>query len=371
MADKVRVFHLIKGLGRGGAEMLLPAMLSCHDRSRFDFSYGYFLDYKNQLVPDLEAQNAAVTCFKANNNLSMLRKIPALVSYIRKHKIDIIHCHLPWAGIVGRIAGKLAGVPVVYTEHNKQERYHPYTRWMNRLTLGWGKQVIAVSQDVELSIKKVKGENFQVRTVVNGVNTFFFDPTRSNGLEIREKYGIPTDAVVIGTVAVFRKQKRLDAWLKLAAKVKEKYAHIWFLLVGDGPLRPDVERWMQELKLDNVVLAGLQKETFRYMAAMDIFLMTSEFEGLPIALLEAMAMKKAIAITSAGGVKEVIVPGHNGIMVPVEDVMHLEEGILELIKTGSLRNSLGEKARETVEARFNLKTMVSEVENIYSTMLET
>src|SRR5262245_16581009 len=124
----IKVLHIIKSLGLGGAEMLLPETLSAHDRAAFSFSYAYFLPWKNQLVPMLEAHQSKVYCFESGGNLSMLWHWRRVYRLIRETKPNLIHCHLPWAGIVGRLAGRAAGVPVVYTEHNKLERYHTLTR---------------------------------------------------------------------------------------------------------------------------------------------------------------------------------------------------------------------------------------------------
>src|SRR5687768_2814854 len=153
---KLKILHIIKSLGRGGAEMLLPETLKLHTKSEFEFHYIYFLPWKNQMVESIEQYGGKVNCFSASNNLSIALQVWAIVRYIRQNKIDVIHAHLPWAGIVSRVAGRLAGTAVVYTEHNKQERYHFVTRILNLLTINLCSLVIAVSQDVAQSLKKNK-----------------------------------------------------------------------------------------------------------------------------------------------------------------------------------------------------------------------
>src|SRR5947199_308355 len=120
----VKVLHIIKSLGRGGAEMLLPETLKLHNQQHFEFHYIYFLPWKDQMVNGIVAVGGKVTCLAASNNIKLMFKAGQVVRYVHEHKIEIIHAHLPWAGVVARLAGRLAGVPVVYTEHNKQERYH-------------------------------------------------------------------------------------------------------------------------------------------------------------------------------------------------------------------------------------------------------
>src|SRR5690606_10342676 len=139
--------------------------------------YIYFLPWKDQMVEEILENGGQVACVRANNNISLLLKCWSVVRYIRKHQIVLIHAHLPWAGIVARIAGKISGIPVVYTEHNKQERYHAITRIMNLFTMNWLSSIIAVSNDVDQSIKRHK-PNLKVHSeiILNGVNTNHFRP---------------------------------------------------------------------------------------------------------------------------------------------------------------------------------------------------
>src|SRR5687768_3354801 len=101
--EPIPVLHIIKSLGRGGAETLLPETLIKHYQVTFQFHYIYFIPWKDQMVGAIRAAGGEVTALPATNNLAIMAKIPAIVKYVRKHKIRLIHCHLPWAGITGRI----------------------------------------------------------------------------------------------------------------------------------------------------------------------------------------------------------------------------------------------------------------------------
>jgi glycosyltransferase involved in cell wall biosynthesis len=368
----IRVFHLIKSLGRGGAEMLLPETLEAHNRSEFVFGFAYFLPWKNQVALILKEKNAEVHCFQAPNNIQLLLKFNFIASFLKKWKVDILHCHLPWAGLVGRLAGKLAGIPVVYTEHNKQERYHRITRWLNKITFSWQHAVIAVSQEVADSIRINIGDKTKVYTIVNGVNTKTFIRNPEEGKRIRESLGIPAHAKVIGLVAVLRVQKRIDLWLEAAAEIIKQLPDARFIVVGDGPCRGVAEEKISQLGLaQHVYLVGLQTETRPYYSAFDLFFMTSEFEGLPVAMLEAMSMKCAIVSTTAGGIGEVVRNGSEGLLFPVaSNAVTLASGCVAVLKDAHTEKEFATNARQRVIDKFSIDQMTAAIETVYRDLMK-
>jgi glycosyltransferase involved in cell wall biosynthesis len=366
MTEKIKVLHVIKSLGRGGAEMLLPESLKLHDQNQFEFHYIYFLPWKNQMVEAISTEGGRVTCLSASNNLFLMLKAPTIIQYVRQHNIQIIHAHLPWAGFVGRVVHRLTHVPLLYTEHNKQERYHFITRWLNRFTFNWQTKAIAVSDDVAESIQRNIRPSVPVVTVLNGVNTDAFQRDRMAGIAIRSQYQIPGDAMVVGTVAVFRFQKRLKEWLDVFKSASDQNPNLYGILVGDGPLRGEIEAHRKALGLESkVLMPGLQTEMKPWYSAFDVFMMTSVFEGLPVALLEAMSMSCTIATTDAGGIKEVIQSNINGLMVPVEEWQLLTEHLRDLIANPEKQHALAKAARQRVVDSFSMKRMVGALEGVY------
>ena len=361
-----RVFHLIKSLGRGGAEVLLAEGLTVADRDRFTYGYGYFLPWKDAVVPALDAQGADLICFDAPSNARILLAARRVAGHLRSWEADVVHAHLPVAGAVARLAGRLANVPVVYTEHNLMERYHPLTRRLNLTTWGLQAQAVAVSRDVEDSILRHAGDRVPVRTVLNGVNVHTYDPTRYDGAAVRAEWGIPPSAPLVGTVAVFREQKRLDLWIGVARQIKEAIPDVHFLLVGDGPLRAEMEAQIRSKGLaSSVQLVGLQDETRPYFAAFDAYLMTSDFEGLPIALLEAMSMAAPVIVTAVGGIPEVVSSGVSGMLREAGDTHGLASDVITLLGDQGRARRMGKVARETVVDRFSMERMQRELEAMY------
>ncbi|QOI98897.1 MAG: glycosyltransferase [Flammeovirgaceae bacterium] len=349
--------------------MLLQETLKLHDQNIFEFHYIYFLPWKNQMVDALKQAGGKVTCLDAANNIQIIRNVNQVKKYIVQHNIVLIHCHLPWAGFVGRIIHRQIGIPVVYTEHNKQERYHFVTRCMNRLTFNWQTMAVGVSGDVTESIQRNIKPHIRVAEIPNGVNTEFFQRDETARRLTRERLGIPNNAIVIGTLAVFRFQKRLKEWLDVFYQVSQDNPNLYGIMVGDGPLKEELLEHRRRLNLDKkVVMPGLQTDVKPWYSAMDIFMMTSVFEGLPVALLEAMSMQCAIATTNAGGVKQIVCNHKDGIVVPVEDWKDLIEVIEQLAANDEKRIALSKAARARVTEAFNLKRMVWELEDLYRSL---
>jgi glycosyltransferase involved in cell wall biosynthesis len=367
----IPILHIIKSLGRGGAEMLLPETLSQHNKKRYEFHYIYFIPWKHHMVEAIEKEGGRVTCLPAKNNITILLKARRMAAYVKQHNIQLIHCHLPWAGIVGRLVGKMTGVPVVYTEHNKWERYHRLTYYLNKMSFASQEKVIAVSEDVANSIRKhYHRSRPAVQVVSNGINTEKYSSSQQTDRDIRKELGIPAHSIVIGITCVFRKQKRLDIWLEIAKHLHDKHPDTYFIIVGDGVLKKDIHHKAGLLKMDRYLhFVGLQSETRPYLKAMNIFMMSSEFEGLPIALLEAMSMGCLPACTAAGGIPELIKDGHNGILVPVNQPMLLADRLSNYVGQYDLIKSMGGIARETVINSFSMQKMVKELEFIYAELI--
>ena len=369
--SKTKVLHIIKSLGRGGAEMLLQETLKQHDKTRFEFHYIYFLPWKDQMVEGLRNAGGIVTNIPAKNNRVIMLQITKVIDYIRQNKIELVHCHLPWAGFVGRVLYKKTGVPVIYTEHNKQERYHWVTRYINKFTFNRQKKVIAVSADVAESIQKNIHPKIEVQTILNGVNTDFFVRDIEAGKQLRKLYKIPQDSIVLGTIAVFRFQKRLKEWVDLFKIMQKKYSNLVGCIVGDGILNQEIRLYVKQQGMEEkILMPGLQTKVLPWLSAMDIFMMTSEFEGLPIALLEAMSMECAVVCTDAGGIKELIRDNVDGFLMPVENWKALEKPLSDLLTNPKQINTWGAKARKRVVNDFSLQTMVQETEKLYSSLLQ-
>lgn len=367
----VKVLHLIKSLGRGGAEMLLPETMAAHSGA-YQFDVAYFLPHKNQMVEAITAQGSRVFCLAARSNLAMFRQIPALVRLIKHGQYQIVHAHLPWAGIVGRLACSLAGVPLVYTEHNNFDTYHWLTRWLSQVTYHRQQAVITVSHEAERVLRRFVSGRTPITTIENGINTDKFSQAPDPDLRAcRRDKGIPEDAFVVSTVAVFRPQKRLGRWLDIAEKIAARIPNVHFVLIGDGVDKPTIDAAARNLlSRHRLSMPGLIEHPKEWLACTDVFLMSSDFEGMPLALLEAMSMGCVPVVTPVGGITRVVRDKQNGLVYAPQETEEAAARIVALLQNEAQRQQLSEAARHTIIEHFSINRMVRDIESVYSAVLK-
>jgi glycosyltransferase involved in cell wall biosynthesis len=370
MADRARILLLIKGLGVGGAERLLEGSLPHLDRDRFDYRVGYLLPWKTALVPAFVAAGVPV------HDLNMRtagdpRVLVRLVALLRRERIDLIHAHLPVAGIWGRVAARLAGVPcVVYTEHNVPQRYASVTRTLNRRTYRMNDVVIAVSDEVRREIGGYANGRPAIVTIQNAVDAAALGATEVDPAAIRREFGFPPDALLVTTVGNLTAKKGHTFLLAAAARVVAQHSGARFLLVGQGPLADSLHAEASHLGLNGtVVFAGFRQDAVRILAASDLFVLSSVFEGLPVTLLEAMALGKPSVVTRVGGIPE-ITDESSSVLVEPGDPEALAAGISGLLEVPALRDRMGAAAREKARSRYGVPQMVAAVEQVYRDLLQ-
>lgn len=372
-SNPIRILHLIKSLGRGGAEKLIQETAKRHDKEGFEFFCLYFLHRPFDLAEELEEAGVRVHLIEASD-LALPSLLGPVGKLVQRLGIDIIHCHLPWAGVLGRLVGWRRGLPVIYTEHNVWQRYNFLSRKLNKLTFGMQDLVIPVSEEVKRSILLGHGKDRRkpvLQTITNAVDTDHFTKNRALGGSIRQQLGIPERALVIGQVAVFRTQKRLQAWLAVAQRIADSHPEVHFILVGAGSEMPMVRTLIQELGLATKVhLPGTQTEVLPYLSAMDLYLMTSEFEGLPVAMLEAMACSLPVLSTGVGGIAEVVREGQEGFLSASSEYLDLAMAADRLLKEEALRIAMGDRARKRIVEGFGMERMVRQLEDCYRSVLK-
>jgi glycosyltransferase involved in cell wall biosynthesis len=363
-----RILQLIKGLGGGGAERLLSSAAPYVDRAAFEWEVAYLLPWKDALVEEIHRSGLTVHCLDGARGFGWVRRLRELAE---RQQIDLVHCHSPVAAVGARLALERR-IPRVYTEHGDWKHYHPATHWANLLTFSRNDHVFAVSREVRDSIRYPKPLRFlrmpPVETLYHGL-----DPSavtrwpQSDG--VREELGIPDGAPVVGTVANFRALKGHRHLLEAAVHVRREIPEARFVLVGQGPLEAAVRQRARTLGLDGtVVFAGYRDDVPRVAGIFDVFALSSLFEGLSIALIEAMALGKPAVVTEVGGIPEVVQHMKQGLIVPPGNARALAEAIVTLLRDPSLRERLGEAARHRA-ADFDIRKAVRRMEEVYRELL--
>jgi glycosyltransferase involved in cell wall biosynthesis len=369
---RFKILVLIKGLNLGGAERLLVDALPYLDRGRFEYHFAYMLPWSDFLVPQFEGEGFPVYCLDMPSNYHFPLTVPRLGRLQAQQGFDLIHAHLPMAGILARMVGRRGGIPVVYTEHNLLEYHHPLTHWANRVTYGWNERVFAVSQGVCDSIARLGlDRRTRVNKLLNGVPV---EGVRAEARDLdglRQELGIPEGHLVVGTVAVFSRQKRLEDWLETARRVAGQREDVTLLLVGYGPEEEALRARVAAMGLGGRVrMPGFRPDGRRVLGLVDVYLMSSEYEGLPMALLEAMALSKPVVATGVGGIPEVVKHGREGFLVPVAAVEELAWHTIRLLDDQTVRLEMGRRGAQKVEDEFHLKTRVQLVEDAYLELLD-
>jgi glycosyltransferase involved in cell wall biosynthesis len=361
------VLILIKGLGRGGAEQLLASGVPYLDRERYRYQFAYLLPWKDSLVAELAGAGLPVHCLDGARGAGWVGRLRSLV---RREGIELVHAHSPVAAAGARVAAGRR-TRVVYTEHNVWSRYHPATRAANLATFPRNDHVFAVSDEVRASVRYPGPLRLlpmpPVETLHHGLDPALAGGFRADG--VRAELGIPEDAPLVGSIANFKAAKDHATLLRAAARVREALPRVRFVLVGQGPLEADTRRLAAELGLDGtVVFAGFRTDAARLAAAFDVFTLASTYEGLPIALIEAMALGRPAVVTRVGGTPEVVADGAQGLLVPPRDPDALAGGLLRLLGDPALRARMGEAARARA-LDFDIRKAVRRVEQVYADLL--
>lgn len=363
----VRVLWVVKGLGPGGAETLLAAAAEVHDSARFEIECAYVLPYKDHLAERLERAGVRTTCLSSTQSD---RWWPVrLARLVRSGQFGAVHVHSPLPGSVARLAVRsmVRRRPrVVTTEHNAWGTFAKPTRLLNRWTSSWDDATFAVSDEVRNSMRGATRR--RAVTLVHGIDVAAVTALRAERDSVRAELGIGADEFVIGTVANFREQKDHPTLLRAAREFIDRGGRAKWLIVGQGPLEHETHQLAAELGLtDAVTFTGFRADAARVQSAFDVFTLSSRWEGLPVALMEALAVGTPIAATAVGGVAETLVNGESALLVPPGEPTALAEAWSTLQRDGALRRHLGMTSMGLAH-RFDVRRAQATVESTYATL---
>lgn len=398
----VPVVHIITKLELGGAQQNTLFTLAHLDRGRFApyllAGCGGLLDEEARRTDGLRATwvPSLIREIRPWRDLWALLVLRWQLARIRREAgpVMIVHTHSSKAGILGRWAARLAGASaIIHTHHgfgfhDEQPRWvRRVFIWMERLTASVTDGVIVVSRANQrlgdacglfgLSGSKKAAGRPPAILIRSGIDFAAFQPTgRVSGadavrrrIDLRAELGLAPEAPVVLTVACLKPQKAPGDIVAVARRVLHREPGAAFLIAGDGELRPELEAMIRANGLEGrVILLGWRRDIPRLLRAADLFLLTSRWEGLPRAILEALLAGLPVVATAADGVMDVVQDGVNGYVVPIGDVERIADRLIELLQAPALRRRMS-VAAEALPVEFEIHAMVRRQEALYVDVL--
>ncbi|MEO8288304.1 MAG: glycosyltransferase [Chloroflexota bacterium] len=365
---RINVMQMTDITGRGGAEKALVDIALRLDRSRYNVTVCATRSAGNyQPVLDQAGINTFVQGRKSRWDFAQWIK---LVLLLRREKVDVLHTHLFGSNTLGRLLGRLAGVPVIIAhEHWSTKARREVT--IDRLLYRLSDRILVPSSASKTLVREM--ERIPARRIdvlYNGVDTAQFAQEYSRE-EVRAELGIDPGATVIGIVGRLSEEKGgVDNLIRAVGRLHVANPDLRLLIVGDGPLRSSLETVAAAGAAPGVVhFAGTRTDVARLLGAMDMFVLPSLNEALPIVLLEAMAAGLPVVATGVGGVPEIVEDGKTGLLVPPGDQQALQAAIARLLDNPLLGKQLAAAGKANIALNFTIEKMVERLESLYDSLL--
>lgn len=367
---KVRILYVIGQLGVGGAERQLIYLASNLDKNRYEVLVCCF-SAQTELLPLLEKAGIQTVILPQVMRPDMTRPFK-LYQLVRSFNPDLIHSYLFVANTWSRIIGALVNIPVVLSERNSEPKKALYMRMIDRSLSRLGTCLIAnshagarrVIQNNEFPSKKV----FVVNNGVVLQNLQLL--SEEEQCSLISKLGLAENNRLIGVIARLAVQKNHKLLFDAYKLLREQHTDLSLLCIGDGPLRGELQAYAKTLGIDNgVIFTGNRDDIPEILSVLDVLVLSSNWEGLPNVILEAMAARCPVVATNVGGVSEVITNGVTGWLTKPGDKYQLAEKIHFVLTHPEEVDRVKEHAFEFVAKNFSVRNMVSETEKIYEKVL--
>lgn len=279
-----------------------------------------------------------------------VHRLAGLARILHRHDIDVLHAHMFGSNVWGSLIGTACRVPaIVAHEHTWSYEGRPLRKFLDGRVVGrLVDRFVAVSEADRERMVRLERVPFDKTIVIPAA----YVPRRSGACgDIRHDLGLEEGTPVVGTAVMMRPQKALDVLIDAFAKLLVEVPDAHLVLAGEGPTRPSVEQRVEELGLcGQVSFLGLRHDVVELLAAMDVAVLSSDFEGTPLLAFECMASRTPLVATDVGGLSEVVEDGVTGVLVPRRDPAALATAIAALLKDPERRARLGEAASARLPA---------------------
>ena len=375
MKSNLNILHLIDSGGLYGAENVIINLSTCLKKRGHRSVIGSFLyDGKPKQEVGVRAADLGLdTAFFYMNNKIDIAVVTKIARYCKQNGIQIIHSHGYKPSIMCFVINLIYGIPYVVTCHlwylrNLRLRIYAY---LEKLTMFKAKAIIGVSQDIVNRLEKVGVPSKKLSLIHNGIDVDLYSKVEaSSAIELRNRLGLQKNSFIIGSLGRLTEQKDYKTLVKAASEILKEENDVEFIVAGEGHLKKELISLTKQLEIETKFhFVGFQKEIPCLLTLMDIFVLSSLDEGLPMALLEAMAAKRPIVTTAVGAIPTLITEGVNGRIIHQKNAMHIKNILLSLKIDSEQRTQLAKSAFNLVNSMFSNDQMTKNYLDIYAPIL--
>jgi glycosyltransferase involved in cell wall biosynthesis len=371
VTERYRVLHVIDSLDLGGAQAVLINLIRHGDRTRYEYEVatmhgrGVYWDAVSAL---------GVPVFSLSFDRRFPSYVPAIAWLCLRRRYDIVHTHLIGANVIAKPIAALCGVKVRINHDHCNDKAADPNRWVARadkITNRLSTHVIAVSESTRTYLINEEGMAAdRVTTVHNGIDLAVYQPCPLQRNSARARIGVPADAVVIAGVGRLSYQKNFSLFLDVAAAVLRRQPRAFFVIAGTGEEAAALRVKVQRLGIEKrIIFLGYVADMPQLYPALDILLLTSRYEGLPITILEAMATGVVVVSSRLDGVQEVLVDGIDSALITPGNAADFARRICELLDHPELLAQYSSAALSKVRAGFSAEAASRAVEGVYARCL--
>lgn len=368
MENKIRVLHVAEAAG--GVERYLETLFKYTDHDKVENILICSQNYSYERMKQLADRVIVIKMAHQINSKADFKSIKTIRHYIKQIKPDIVYAHSSKAGALARIADLGINNKVIYNPHGwafnmqqsakKKEMY----KWVERISAYFCNKIVCISdaeKESALREKICKPDKLQV--IYNGID---LEKIKKTVPMSRAQLGIPEDAFVVGMVGRLSKQKAPDTFVKAAKLIKEKITNAFFLMVGDGKLRDQVEELINQYDLgSSFLITGWVDNPTAYMKIMDVGMLLSRWEGFGLVLPEYTACGVPIVATNVDAIPNIIRDGVNGLLVKKDNYYEATKQVMVLYDNFEIKNKIVENATQCVNDKFNGQRVAQESQEIY------
>jgi L-malate glycosyltransferase len=370
VAERLRILYTVNRMDVGGSQTHLVQVLRLLDRRRFEPML-CCLTGRGALLDAARATGATVVSadLRGLKSPASLSGVGRLARFMRRERLDVVHNYLLRANVVGTVAARLARVPVVLASKRGCHARHGLELLGARLSNRLADCVTTNAGAVRAFVHDNEGCPLEKMVVIpSGVDTDRFAPLAAG--DYKARLGLRADQPVVGIVTRMRVRKGLEEFLRAVAMVREQRPEIQAAVVGEVELDAAIGELVEQLGLrDHLHLLGRRTDMPEVLSAFDVFVLSSHDEGMSNAILEAMAMERAVVATDVGGTGEVVQHERTGLLVPARDPTPLAAAIARLLAAPPDAAAMGARGRAVVVERFSARAMVQQMEALYARLL--